>query len=172
MGIDLGNQIDPTVINIMRKGQRRTVGHERLVNEDWNVQVDTIETKAKFWNNATAYIDETGLGAPVCAELKKRGVHVKAINLTKEKSVLIDELVAAIEQEKVKFPNIPVLIKELKAMRRYTQDRNGRDLKYHKLCAPVGQHDDCVIALALAYHGCKSGETMPGIKPRYLGSRR
>lgn len=168
LGVDLGKQVDPTVITVMRKAQRRIVGFERLLKQDWTLQEDTIARMAEEWNNASVYIDETGLGAPIVDHLKKRGVRVKGINLTKQKVEIVNKLAAAIEHENVRFPNIPVLIGELKNMRRYQKDRKGRYLKQEKIEAPLGSHDDCVVALALAFYGCRYGDIGTPIKPRNL----
>jgi len=166
LGVDLGKQVDPTVIFAMRKAQRRVVGFERLLKQDWTLQEDTITRLAEQWNNAPVYIDETGLGAPIVDTLKKRGVRVKPMNLTKQKIEIINKLAAAIEHENVRFPNIPVLIGELKNMRRIQKDKRGILLRQEKIAAPPGAHDDCAVALALAYYGCRFGGISTPIKPK------
>ena len=55
---------------------------------------------------------------------------------------------ADIEFGRITFPQLPVLIKELRNYE-YEINSNG-NIKYS---APPGQHDDTVIALALAGHG-------------------
>jgi len=170
-GIDLGKQVDPTVIIGMRPSQKRVVHFERLLHTDWTVQEDIITNLSEQWNKPTFFIDVTGLGQPVVDRLKKNGVNVRAINLTKEKNVLLNKLAAGLEHGDIRYPNIPVLIRELKNMRRHQKDKHGVTLRQEKIAAPVGHHDDCPVALALAYYGCRYSGDFEVVKPRYLGAR-
>lgn len=166
IGTDLGKMVDPTVAIVMRKAQKRVVGFERLLRTDWTVQEGILTDLAKTWNDADMYVDETGLGGPVCDGLRKSGVKIHGINMTRQKNDLMNKLAAGIEKEQVRFPNVPVLIKEMKQMRRIKKDKYGQDLRVEKIIAPRGQHDDCPVALALAFHGCRGGGDFTPIKPR------
>jgi hypothetical protein len=75
------------------------------------------------------------------------GMEINSYNISSAtlKKNLIDSLRIKLEQSQITFPNIPVLIDELKAYE-YTTT-NSSTLKFS---APSGKHDDCVISLALA----------------------
>jgi len=171
VGVDLGKQIDPTVIMVMRPSQKRVVHFERLLHTDWTVQEDILTNMSEQWNKPTFFVDVTGLGQPIVDRLRKNGVNVRAINLTKEKNGLLNKLAAALEHGDIRYPNIPVLIRELKNMRRMSKDSKGNYLKQEKIAAPAGYHDDCPVALALAYYGCRYSGDFEVVKPRYLGAR-
>jgi hypothetical protein len=60
-------------------------------------------------------------------------------------------LMLALEQRKLKILNDPVLISELQAFE--STKLPGGGLRY---AAPQGMHDDCVMALALAWDAVDS----------------
>ena len=60
----------------------------------------------------------------------------------------VDALALAFEQESIRIPNDPVLLGELQAFQS-TKTATGLT----RYTAPDGQHDDCVIALTLAWQG-------------------
>jgi hypothetical protein len=93
-------------------------------------------------------MDMTGVGDPLLEQLKKRQLVADGylFNNTSKKT-LIEELVVGIEQQRCTFPDLPVLIGELRTME-YTLTPS-RLVQY---AAPQGSHDDTVISLALAYH--------------------
>jgi hypothetical protein len=81
--------------------------------------------------------------------LQGEGLPVQAYRTTAQsKQQIINELALAFEQVDITIPNDPVLIGELQA---YTVERlPSGNLRY---TAPAGLHDDCVMALALSWHG-------------------
>ncbi|MCY3018236.1 MAG: hypothetical protein NTW87_04285 [Planctomycetota bacterium] len=62
----------------------------------------------------------------------------------------------AFDSGTISVPNVPVLIGELQAFKRLADGRNS-GLFHRRYGAPTGLHDDCVIALALAWWGLKTG---------------
>jgi len=64
------------------------------------------------------------------------------------KAEIIEKLAISIEKGEIGLLDHPKLIQELIA---YTQERTASGMfKYN---APQGEHDDCVMALAMAWHG-------------------
>lgn len=88
----------------------------------------------------------TGVGDPIFEDLVDMNLSAEDYKFTnKSKRHLIDKLVIFIQQKKLTFPNIPVLINELETYA-YTKTEKG-NITYN---APAGFHDDVVISLALA----------------------
>ena len=66
------------------------------------------------------------------------------------KATIIEALQLAFEQDEIRIPDNDTLIDELLS---FSIDRlPGGSIRYS---APAGLHDDCVISLALAWHGAK-----------------
>ena len=70
----------------------------------------------------------------------------------------------AIEQQQITFPDIPELVSELKSFG-YEVTRTG----YH-YAAPEGLHDDCVMALGMAWQLC-GPVPMESYKAELIGTR-
>jgi len=150
-GVDLAKSEDYTVVLTICRETHEVVAMQRFNQIDWSVQKEHIIGETKKYNSM-AVVDATGLGDPIVEDLIKSGVNVLPYHLTSpSKKELIDRLVIAIEQRLITFPNIEVLIDELK---NYTYEiLPSRNLRY---TAPEGMHDDCVIALALAVYGMRN----------------
>jgi hypothetical protein len=165
MGVDLARLRDYTVITVMDKGTRHVVYHERFNHLSWEVQYQRIIQAARKYN-ASAVMDSTGIGDPIVETIHNAGIHVIPYKIggSAAKQQLIEKLRINIENEKISFPYIPVLKKELEVYEYKVTDSN--QVKYD---APHGMHDDCVISLALANWGVSMPElvyryrSMPGI---------
>jgi len=122
---------------------------DRFTRLDWAIQVGRIEAAAKRFNHATVFVDSTGAGEPIFESLRRAGVRCEAYPFTqKSKSALINSLAMLVEQKLVVLPKAdlwPEGIEELEAFEYSVTDQGGV-----RTGAPSGEHDDCVIALALA----------------------
>jgi intein/homing endonuclease len=148
MGVDLARHVDFTVISVIDTKTHKQVFLDRFNQIDWNLQMSRIEAIARRYNNARINIDSSGVGDPIALELKQRGLDVIPFTFTSSiKNALIQNLALLLEQDKIKIIPDEVQIQELS---NYTFDTspNG-NIRYN---APVGQHDDTVIALALAVY--------------------
>lgn len=145
-GCDVAKTTDYTV-NIALDSNGHLCGFERFNQISWSIQ------KARIYDffssyNAVFNIDSTGVGDPIFEDLQKSGLKCQGFKFTNtSKRQIIEALAMAIERQEVSFPNIPELIDELKRFQ-YEITPSGL-VRYG---APPGKHDDCVIALALAYH--------------------
>jgi hypothetical protein len=68
-----------------------------------------------------------------------------------EKTLLIDALTVAMDNGRISYPEIQVLLGELETFE-HELTATGRD----RYTAPEGFHDDAVISLALAWRGISS----------------
>ncbi len=155
IGIDLAKSLDFTVKIVIRHSDRQVVYFERYNNVTYDEQIEKIISLSKKYNNANILIDSTGVGDPVFDILKKKGANVKPFKFTNpSKENLIRNLMIAMENLEVKYPEIDVLLNELEVFE-YKLGSSGV-FRYE---APDGEHDDCVIALALAVKAIEENYT-------------
>lgn len=147
IGVDLARVEDFTVIDVV-DAQGRQVYHERFNQISWERQTETIKRVAVDYPGKV-FLDSTGVGDPIFERLRKDGVNIHPYHFSNQsKEALIDNLAMKIEQGSARLMDLPVQTNELLAFQyELTPSRNVR------MAAPVGMHDDAVIALALAYWG-------------------
>ena len=164
MGVDLARVLDFTVITVVDRHTHELVYFDRFNQIDWQLQKARIEAVARRYNNATITIDSTGVGDPIAEDLRKLGLIIQDVKFTSiSKKNIIENLAIMIEQDRIKYPEIPVLIKELEEFT-YELLPSGQ-VRY---TAPEGLHDDCVCSLALACW--QIGEKIPiSVQPQSYG---
>lgn len=146
VGADLAKYEDYTVLIAIDVNSGQVHGFDRFQQLDWVLQRKRIVAFTKRYNNARLLMDSTGIGDPILDELKRADVDVDGYKFTNStKADLIENLSVMLDDDKVKYPDIPVLINELKLFG-YETLPSGL-IRYR---SPQGYHDDCVIALALA----------------------
>jgi len=154
LGWDIAKTQDFSVVVVM-DNNHHVVAFDRFNQIDYTLQLQRVEAITKKYN-ASILMDSTGAGDPVLEQLKKRGLIVDGYYLSStSKQQLIEHLSVGLEQEIVTFPQIDVLIHELQIYE-YEMTRAG-NIRYN---APAGFHDDCVIALGLAYWKSKQTEAI------------
>lgn len=147
MGVDLAKVVDWTVISVVDRHTHQQVHFERFNQIDWQLQKARIEAVARRYNNCPLWIDSTGVGDPIAEDLKRVGLEVIPYKFTNEsKKRLVENLAIMFEQDKIKILDIPEQTQELENFT-YEMTHLG-NIRYG---APAGQHDDCVMALALSY---------------------
>jgi hypothetical protein len=148
-GLDLAKVEDFTVLVLMD-----TSGHvvfaDRFHRIDWALQIERIKaTVERFGENVLIMVDSTGAGEPVFEQLRMAGLICRAYPFTaRSKSDLINSVSLMIEHREIVLPRPdlwPVGIDELESFEYSISDAGSV-----KTGSPSGQHDDCVIALALA----------------------
>ena len=138
-GIDLAKSSDWTVI-IGLDINGNVAYFERFQN-DWA----TTQNKIRMLNRVPMLVDSTGVGDPVVEQLQREGLAIEGFKFTSQsKQELMLGLQVAIHQEKIHYP--AGMIQEELEIFEYQYSANG--VKYS---APSGFHDDCVMALALAW---------------------
>ena len=138
-GIDLAKSVDYTcIIGLDSDG---AVAYFDRFQMDWNSTKNAILQLAR----KPMLIDSTGVGDPIVEDLQREGRHIIGLKFTSQsKQNLMVGLQTAIQQRKITFPKGQI-VDELEVLE-YQYSATG--VKYS---APSGFHDDCVMALALAY---------------------
>ena len=146
LGVDLAKVQDFTVISVYDRATNAQVYQKRINQLEWPFQKKWIQEISQHYNKGLVILDATGLGDPIADDLLRAGVPVEAFKLTNEsKKQIIEKMAIWIEQRKVSIINIPETINELKSFT-YDMTSSGK-IRYE---APVGFHDDIVIANCLA----------------------
>ena len=146
-GIDLAKSVDFTVIIGLDNGGN--VAYFDRFQMDWHNTKETIRRLPI----APILADSTGVGDPILEDLKREGINIEGLKFTSQsKQQLMEGLAQAIQQGKIGYPE-GVIVDELDIFE-YQFTANG--VRYS---APSGFHDDCVMALALAWqnHNLKRG---------------
>lgn len=148
-GIDWGRSHDYTVIVVIDIEARAVVALDRFREIGWEQQRGRLAALLNQWRVTLAWAEENSIGGPNIEALQRDGLPVRGFRMTTaSKSPLIEALALAIERGDLRLIEDAALIGELSA---YTMQRlPGGGFRYG---APPGLHDDCVIALALAWHG-------------------
>ena len=111
------------------------------------MQKSSIDETSRHYKNEAVVIDATGLGDPIVEDLGRMGVPVDPIKFTNDqKRQLIEKMVNWIELKRVHLINIPETVTELSNFTYDISETTDR-VRYE---APVGFHDDIVIAHSLA----------------------
>lgn len=168
LGVDLARKLDFSAIVAMNS--KRQVTEIQRFQEDWPLQLRRIASTSFRLHFARCVVDATGEGDVVVSQLRDSGLQVEGYVLsTQSKQRLIDNLRIDLEQSRLSIPNDATLLAELEAYQ-YQYDDETRKYKYS---APEGQHDDLVIALALAAWGQRGASAYVNEQPvSYMGKRK
>jgi hypothetical protein len=138
-GIDLAKSYDWSVIIGLDAGGN--VCYLDRFQKDWHTTKQTILKLPR----KPMLLDSTGVGDPIFEELQRAGLMVEGLKFTSNsKQQLMVGLQNAIHTKSISYTE-GVIVNELEVFE-YQFTANG--VKYS---APSGFHDDCVMALALAY---------------------
>jgi len=122
---------------------------DRFNRVDYPVLIDRLAAVYHRWQVYTMVIEANSIGQPVIDHMRERNLSVQSFvttNATKQK--IIQDLQSAFEHGNIRILNDPVLIGELLS---YEAKRNPSGSFSYS--APDGMHDDCVMSLAIAWHG-------------------
>ena len=149
MGVDLGRYRDFTVLIVIDQTTHHLVYFDRFNEIDWELQKARIISVSQDYGRCPIWIDATAItvGDAYVQQLSDVGFKVSGYKIGGNiaKRQLIEKLSILIGQRKISFPEIEVLTDELENFA-YELLPSGA-IRYQ---APEGQHDDCVISLALA----------------------
>jgi len=152
MGLDIGKLNDYTVAYVVDIPTMSVVAMDRFSGLDYTVLVPRVTNLFHSFACQTIHTDASGVGEPVVDMLRREGCSVSPFKFTNQsKAKIISGLAAEIEHKRVHFlKNDEQLRKELNLYEGKVMA--GGQIRYS---APVGYHDDCVIALALAVEKAK-----------------
>jgi len=147
MGVDWAQSYDFTVLVVIERESGLVCAIDRFNQIGWDVQRGRLRALAEQWQVSDILAEENSIGGPNIEQLQSEGLPVKGFTTTSQsKQDVIVALQLAFERGEIGIPEDEVLINELQAFEA-TRLPSGR-WRYE---APEGMHDDCVIALALAW---------------------
>lgn len=150
IGADLAKYNDFTVLTPLDLNTFSVGQQERFNQLDYNLQKSRIEAMSYKFNGARIILDSTGVGEPIFDDLSARGLPVDPYRFNdNSRKDLLNNLAILLEQGKVKLPNDPELLDELRGMQ-YELTELGKT----KIVS-VTDHDDRVMSLALACWGIR-----------------
>lgn len=151
IGADWGKSNDYSVFTAVCRTCRHMVDFDRMNVIDYALQVGRLQNMVARWNRVTVYPETNSMGEPIIEQLERAGLTVREFTTTAQsKPPLIESLALAIERGEIGLQDIPVLVGELQAYTMTLNKITGRPT----YSAPDAMHDDCVMSLALAWHGC------------------
>lgn len=146
IGVDWGKYEDYSVFAVIDASTRELCHLDRSNRIDYTAQVRRLEDLCKRFQ-VSAVIAESNSNATTIELLRKAKLPVREFVTTNQsKHNIIEGLMLGLEQGKLKILDDPILISELQAFEATRLPGGG--LRY---AAPNGYHDDCVMALALAW---------------------
>ena len=159
MGVDWGQANDFTVLVVMDSETRKVVDLDRFNQIGWSMQRGRLRALADRWSVGAIIAESNSMGGPNVEALQDEGLPVTAFETTGvSKPPLIESLALAFERQEIAILDDPVLVGELEAYERDVSPVTGRS----RYSAPEGMHDDCVMALALAWWGITNGRVSYG----------
>lgn len=145
-GLDIAKRVDYTVL-IGLDSQNQVCEYHRFQDDYENV-IDFIKSLNR---DIPILMDSTGVGDALLDRLRNENCNIDGYLFTnKSKNELITNLLIAIEKNEIYFPK-NTIYDEL-SLYEYKVTSSG-NITYS---APMGQHDDTVIALALALWAAKN----------------
>jgi phage terminase large subunit-like protein len=125
---------------------------DRFNRVDYSVLEDRLEATYNRFNLDMMTIEDNSIGQGVIDHLRNRGLAINTFTTTNAtKHAAITGLQSAFEHGRIKILNDPVLIGELQA---FEAKRNSSGTFSYS--APESMHDDCVMALAIAWQGMEN----------------
>jgi len=153
IGVDWGKHSDFTVLVVIDLRAQEMVALDRFNQIDYQVQVSRLNALAQRFDPVQIVVERNSMGEPLVEQLQRDGLPVAAFTTTNaSKTQAIDALALAFEQGALRILPDTDLISELQA---FEMERLPSGLLRYS--APSGMHDDMVMALALAWHGVKTG---------------
>lgn len=152
MGVDWGQADDYTVFSVFDAGSGTQVALDRMRGVDYLVQLERLKALASRFAVRVIVAEANAMGAPLIDFLVAEGLPVEPFVTTNAtKKQIIDGLALAMEQRAIRLLADPDQMRELQD---YQATRLPSGLMRYS--APEGQHDDCVIATALAWYAATS----------------
>jgi len=147
IGCDWGRAHDYTVFTVLDVTTRALVALDRSNRVDYTLQCGRLRTLNEHWHPKQIIAEQNSIGQPVIEQLERDGLRIHPFTTTNASKVqAIEALALAFERGDIRIPNDAVLVSELVA---YQAERLPSGLMRYG--APPGQHDDCVMALAIAW---------------------
>lgn len=157
IGVDFGRDVDFSVFAVFDDTLKALVYLDRSNKVELLTQVDRLIALSNRFQPQAIWAESNAMGEGPVELLLRANLPVIPFNTgNKSKAIIIDNLALAFEQGLIQIlndrsDNAYVLYGELAAF-----EMNPLPSGLIRFSAPRSQHDDCVIALALAYYGSSS----------------
>jgi phage FluMu gp28-like protein len=153
IGVDWGRTNDYTVLCVVSDAGE-VLEIDRFRGIEYSLQRARLQALYERHAKPTIIAESNAMGQPVIEQLQRDGLRVRPFTTTNaSKSEAIEALALAFERGEIKIPNDPVLIGELQAFE--AKPLPSGLMRYE---APNHGHDDCVMALAIAWQGVTAGK--------------
>jgi phage terminase large subunit-like protein len=147
IGCDWGRSNDYTVFLVVDVTAQAVVAMDRSNRVDYTIQCERLKALAEQWQPKQIIAEQNSVGQPVIEQLDRDGLPIQPFTTTNaRKAQAIEALALAFERGEIRILNDPVLVSELVA---YQAERLPSGLLRYG--APGSQHDDAVMALAMAW---------------------
>jgi hypothetical protein len=147
IGADWGRTNDATVFKVFDIKERREVASDRLLDTDYASQRLILKALCERFNNAVVLAEYNSIGGPQIEALQDMGVTVQGFVTTNAtKAEIIQALELGFERAEIRILPDEQTINELMA---FSGERLPSGMLRYG--APEGMHDDCVIAMCLAW---------------------
>ena len=151
-GVDVAASVDFTVVTVLDAETKEMVYLDRFNRVDYPVLIDRLEAVYKRYHLTSMVVESNSIGRPVIDELVARGLNIVPFTTTSAtKQAIIQNLQAAFENGQILVLNDQILVGELLSFESKRNASGG-----FSYSAPDGMHDDCVLSLAIAWHGATS----------------
>ena len=155
-GIDLGRQVDYSVLTIMDE-RGNVIEVYRSNKKEWSIIIDDMVKILKKYN-AFTYLEVNNIGDVIYEQIKKRHNRLYPFKTTSStKQEIIEGLIFDINEQNISIPSKELftpLYDELSVFT-YEYSPKTRNVKY---ASPIGFHDDCVMSLALCNYSRKQNK--------------
>ncbi len=146
IGGDWAKVNDYTVFMPLDLTTFKVLPYERFNQIDYNLQKSRAEATYLRYNKARFTMDHTGVGIPIFDDLVKKIPTLEPFDFTEQsRKDLLENLKMKIEERTIRIPDDEILLNELKSFQYQMTDRGKI-----RIACPDNQHDDTVMALALA----------------------
>lgn len=163
-GVDWAKSEDFTVIAVIDATIGQLVAMDRFNQVDYALQTKRLRALADAFRPQTIIAERNSIGEPLIERLQRDGLPVQPFLTTNaSKANAVESLALAFEQGSLRIIDDQTLLNELQA---FEMDRLPSGLM--RYAAPAGAHDDCVMALMMAWQGAQAGAVeMTGENPFY-----
>lgn len=152
-GVDWGKHADFTVIAVIDATDRALVALDRFSGVDYTLQIGRLRALAERFRPRVIVAERNAMGEPLIEHLQRDGLPVQPFTTTTaSKTNVIEALALAFERGDLAIIADQTLITELHG---YEMQRLPSGMLRYS--ASAGMHDDCVMALALAWSAVDAG---------------
>lgn len=151
IGVDWGRVDDFTVFAVIAPEDGELVFQDRFNNMGYEIQTSRLKALCERYRPTVVLAEANAMGQPLIESLQADGLPVRPfVTSHMSKARIIEDLALAFERGTIQILNDRALINELRS---YDVRKTASDLLVYG--APPGVHDDCVMALALAWHAAQ-----------------